>query len=231
MNRTKPFRILLILASLYFSNAYAQTIEVSKDVEAACKSLEDGTAYWSDTENVCSHTFKTTDGEIIHYVGGWSIGGAAGYGQLYVYDSKDGSLTALYKGQFKDSSFHGFGHFEETYFNTDGDNVTRISIGNWDKNAAHGFIYQKIVNNDTQEVSTFYGDMINGQKDGNSLVFKDKYLVDNVIWKENKYLSHKSSQLFSDEIANAWIQYKYFNSRSILQKGNDMKIIQISKNK
>ncbi|MEL0102756.1 MAG: hypothetical protein VW837_04690 [Gammaproteobacteria bacterium] len=231
MINNNKFKILFVLAALFFTNTYAQTIEVSQDIKDACKSFEKGTAFWSDTENVCSQTFKTKDAEIIHYVGGWSIEGAAGYGQLYVYNSKDGSLIASYKGQFQDSSFHGFGHFEETYFNTDGDNVTRTSIGNWDKNAAHGFIYQKIVNNDNHEVSIFYGDMINGQKDGNSLVFKDKYIVDNVIWKENKYLSHKPSQLFSDEIANAWIQYKYFDSAAILQKDNDMKIIQISKNK
>ena len=229
MNISKSFKILLILASLFLSNAFAQKIEVSQDIKNACKSLEQGTAYWSDTENICSRTFKTTDGEIIHYVGDWSLEGAAGYGQLYVYDSKDGSLVALYKGQFKDSLFHGFGHFEETYFNTDGDNVTRISIGNFDKDAAHGFFYQKIVNNDTQEVSTFYGDLLNGQKEGSSVIFSDKYGVDHVIWKESKYVSHETSQLFSDEIAYAWIQYKFFDNETNVQKNNDVEMTKISK--
>jgi len=228
MMKSNKFNILFILFSLFATNVYSQTIEVSEDIKAHCKSYDIEHAFWSDSENVCLHTFKSKDDEIIHYVGGWSLTGAAGYGQLYVYNLKDGSLVGSYKGQFKDSLFHGFGHFEETYFNTEGESVTRTSIGNWSEDGAHGFIYQKIINNDTQEVSTFYGDMKNGYKEGNSVIFTKEMGVSNVIWKDSEYVSHTSSQLFSDETVYAWVQYKYFDNETVLQKNNDVEVTKIS---
>ena len=228
MFRKFIFKTFILFSVILSGPTYAQTTDVSEDVKAACKSLKGGNAFWSDTENVCSQTFKNADAEIIHYVGGWSLTGAAGYGQLYVYDSKDGSLVGLYKGQFKDSLFHGFGHFEETFFNTEGESLTRTSIGNWNEDGAHGFIYQKIVNNDTQEVSTFYGDMNNGRKEGNSVIFTKEDGASNVIWKESKYVSHTSSQLFSDETVYAWVQYKFFDNEIVESKDNDVEVTKIS---
>ena len=44
----------------------------------------------------------------MHYVGGWSLEGADGYGQFYEYNADDGTLMSIYKGQFKKSMFNGF---------------------------------------------------------------------------------------------------------------------------
>ena len=230
MINNNKYKILFVLVSLFFTNTYAQTIAVSEDIKAHCKSYEDiKSAFWSDSENVCSHTFKTKNNEIVHYVGGWSLKGAAGYGQLYVYNLKDGSLVGSYKGQFKDNLFNGFGHFIETYFNAEGESITRTSIGNWNEDGAHGFFYQKIVNNNTKQVQTYYGGMQNGRKDGNSVIFTEGDGVDNVIWNESGYVSHTASQLLSDETAYAWVQYKFFGNETVLQKNDDVEITKISK--
>ena len=53
-----------------------------------------------------------------------------GYGQLYIYNGKDGSLRDMYKGQFLESTFHGFGYFEERYLNKDGQLIISTMTGN-----------------------------------------------------------------------------------------------------
>ena len=70
---------------------------------------------------------------------------------------------AVYKGQFKNSMFNGLGRLEETYENSQGESITRITIGNWSDDKVSGLMYQKSINNLTQEEVTFFGNA----KDGN----------------------------------------------------------------
>ena len=100
----RKFIIKLFLLSLFISSnsIYAETLEELEATKNNCMSRGEN-SYWHEAERICTNTFKYSDEEIIHYVGGWSPQGAKGYGQLYVYSAKDGSLTDLYKGQFLES--------------------------------------------------------------------------------------------------------------------------------
>jgi len=216
------FKVFVISAVIFTAPLYAQTANVSEDIKKNCKAFSE-VSMWSNNENLCSVTFKT-DKEIIHYVGGWSINGASGYGQLYAYNLIDGNLVDSYKGEFKDAIFHGFGHFEETYVNTDGESVTRITIGDWKDDALDGFVYQKVINNVTQEIATFYGEMKGGQKNGNSVIFTDNKHVDKVVWEDGKYKSHDPSALLDDEVSYGWVQYKYFDNDIRSSEGNNIDI-------
>jgi len=219
------FKVFVISAVIFASPLYAQTDDVSKDIKKSCKAVnENENAMWSDSENLCSISY-TFDEIIIHYVGGWSVNGASDYGQMYVYNLKDGNLKATYKGRFKDHHFHGFGHFEETYLNNDGESVTRITIGNWKDDKADGFVYQKLINNVTQEIGTFYGEMKGGNKNGNSIVFTGTKHVDKVVWEDGKYKSHDESVLLKDEVSYGWVQYKYFDNDVLRSsEGNNVDI-------
>ena len=42
----------------------------------------------------------------------------------------------MYKGQFLESSFNGFGHFETRYLNDDGQLIISSMIGNWNDSVA-----------------------------------------------------------------------------------------------
>ena len=126
-----------------------------------------------------------------------------GYGQLYVYDAKDGSFVALYKGEFKNSLFHGFGHFVEVYDDSNGNSVTRTTIGNWKNDGADGFTYQTVTDNKTKEISVFYGEFKEGAKHGSSIIITEETGASNVIWYESGVLSHIQSNLLLDETSNA----------------------------
>ena len=91
--------------------AYSQTTEVTNDV-TSLQGFND-TAFWSEEESLCTVSVKG-DKTIFHYVGGWSLSGANGYGQFYEYNVDSGILTAVYKGQFKNPMFNGLGRLEET---------------------------------------------------------------------------------------------------------------------
>ena len=212
------FKFFILMSVIVAVPVYAQEERVVFPIgdisEASIKSCEAASknSHWHDTENLCTNTFKTTSEEIIHYVGGWSSEGAKGYGQLYVYDSKDGSFIATYKGEFKNSLFHGFGHFVEVYDDNEGKNVTRTTISNWKNDGADGFTYQTIKDNKTKEISVFYGEFKDGAKHGSSIIITDYEGTSNVVWVEGRYISHVQSNLLLDETSNAWVQHKYFGS-------------------
>ena len=222
------FKFFILISIIISTPIYAQVEkvvfpigDVSEASKKSCRGASEN-SYWHETENLCTNTFKTTSGEIIHYVGGWSPKGAKGYGQLYVYDAKDGSFVALYKGEFKNSLFHGFGHFVEVYDDSNGNSVTRTTIGNWKNDDADGFTYQTVTDNKTKEISVLYGEFKNGAKHGSSIVVTDFEGTSNVIWGEGKYISHIQSNLLLDETSNAWVQHKYFGNTTTYSKKDNV---------
>ena len=218
------FKFFILISVIIGTPIYAQADKVVFPIgdvsEASKKSCREAgkNSYWHDSENLCTNTFETAAGEIIHYVGSWSPEGAKGYGQLYVYDAKDGSFIALYKGEFKNSVFHGFGHFIEVYDNRQGENVTRMTIGNWKNDSADGFTYQTITDNKTKEVSVFYGEFKDGARHGNSIITTSEQGASNVIWGDSRVISHVQSNLLLDETSNAWVQHKYFGNTTTYSK-------------
>ena len=214
----KKFIIIFIICT---NALYAQASEEYEAAKKSCKTMSDN-SYWLDSENLCAHTavFKKYN-EIIHYVGNWSPNGAGGYGQLYVYDLKDGSLISLYKGEFKDSVFHGFGNFKEIYKNNEGRSVTRVTIGNWKNDRADGFLYQTVTDNETNKTSVFYGEFKDGAKHGNSIITTEKTGVNSVVWKKGKVIGHTIASMLLDEASNAWVQHKYFDNTASYSKKNN----------
>ena len=51
--------------------------------------------------------------------------------------------------------FNGLGRLEETYDNSLGESISRITIGNWSNDKVSGLMYQKSINNLTLEEATF----------------------------------------------------------------------------
>ena len=64
MFRKFIFKTFILFSVILSGPTYAQTTDVSEDVKAACKSLKGGNAFWSDTENVCSQTFKNLNANL-----------------------------------------------------------------------------------------------------------------------------------------------------------------------
>ena len=212
----KKLTLLILLIPVV---AFSQTSEVSNDVKKHCKAYGDY-GFWSEGESVCSVTFKD-EKTVMHYVGGWSVEGANGYGQFYEYDADNGTLMSIYKGQFKKSMFNGIGRLEETYDNSQGESVTRITIGNWENDKASGLIYQKSIHNLTKNEAIFFGNANEGVRHGYSILemtrsdsddtakTKEVWIanfVDDVWIPENS----KISVLFLDDTAHGWVQHKFF---------------------
>ena len=72
---------------------------------------------------------------------------------------------AVYKGQFKNSMFNGLCRLEETYDNSQGESIIRLidvwiaTIGNWSDDKVTGLMYQKSINNLTQEEVVYFGNV------------------------------------------------------------------------
>ena len=206
---------LFLLSLLAFSNSiYAQTLEELEATKNNCVSRGEN-SYWHEAEKICTNTFKySEDDEIIHYVGGWSPQGAKGYGQLYVYSGKDGSLTDMYKGQFLESSFNGFGHFETRYLNDDGQLIISSMIGNWNDNTADGFFYIHKINSVTLKQYTSYGEYKSG-------VMQDTFVAVlpvgtfSIVYENGTKQNQKETKLLMDDTAYAWIQHKYFGNDTV----------------
>ena len=212
----KKLTLLILLIPVV---AFSQTAEVSNDVKEHCKAYADF-GFWSEGESVCSVTFKD-EKTVMHYVGGWSVEGANGYGQFYKYDADNGTLMSIYKGQFKKSMFNGIGRLEETYDNSQGESVTRITIGNWENDKASGLIYQKSIHNLTKNEAIFFGNANEGVRHGYSILemtrgdsddtakTKEVWIVNFVddVWIPK---NSKISVLFLDDTAHGWVQHKFF---------------------
>ena len=212
----KKLTLLILLVPVV---AYSQTTEVTNDVKSHCKSFND-TAFWSEEESLCTVSVKG-DKTVFHYVGGWSLKGANGYGQFYEYNVDSGMLMAVYKGQFKNSMFNGLGRLEETYDNSLGESITRITIGNWSDDKVSGLMYQKSINNLTQEEATFFGNAKDGTKNGYSVVEMTTTNAEDTAKKKEVWIANfvdgvwlpknsKVSVLFLDDTAHGWIQHKFF---------------------
>tara|TARA_B100000035_G_scaffold276752_1_gene254622 strand:+ start:85 stop:789 length:705 start_codon:yes stop_codon:yes gene_type:complete len=217
----KKLTLLILLVPVV---AYSQTTEVTNDVKSHCKSFND-TAFWSEEESLCTVSVKG-DKTVFHYVGGWSLKGANGYGQFYEYNVDSGTLMAVYKGQFKNSMFNGLGRLEETYDNSQGESITRVTIGNWSDDKVSGLMYQKTINNLTQEEVTFFGNANKGLRHGNSVLEfytdenKSVYIanfIDNV-WDDR---NSKESFLFLDDTVHGWVQHKFFGQDVFLKKSQE----------
>ena len=200
----KNFILLILFIPVV---AFSQTAEVSDDVKKHCKGYGDYT-YWAEEESICSVTIKG-EKTVMHYVGGWSLEGADGYGQFYEYNADDGTLMSIYKGQFKKSMFNGFGRYEVIFENLKGESMTSITIGNWKNDLASGFVYQKMIDNLTQKTHIFYGEMVEGKRHGNSIIDTINE-VNSVTWLDNKYKENTPIFLYKDEIAHGWVQHKFF---------------------
>ena len=196
--------------------SYSQTTEVTNDVKSHCKGFND-TAFWSEKESLCTVSVKG-DKTVFHYVGGWSLKGANGYGQFYEYNVDSGMLMVVYKGQFKNSMFNGLGRLEETYDNSQGESITRVTIGNWSDDKVTGLMYQKSINNLTQEEVVYFGNVKEGLKhgssvleflDGDSAKNKTVYIANfvNNVWDDD---NSNESVLFHDDTVHGWVQHKFF---------------------
>ena len=211
----RKFIVKLFLLSLLVSSnsIYAQNQEELEATKNNCVNRGEN-SYWHKAENICTNTFKSTSGEIIHYVGGWSLKGAKGYGQLYIYDKNDGSLTDMYKGQFLESSFYGFGRFEERYLNDNGELIISSMIGNWNEGAADGFFFMHKINSHTKESYTSYGEYKSG-------IMQDTFVAAlpsgtfSVTYENGTLQNQQETKLMMDDTAYAWIQHKYFGNDTV----------------
>jgi len=221
----------LILLILFIpAVAFSQTAEVSNDVKKHCKAYGDF-GFWSEEESVCSVTFKGEE-TVMHYVGGWSIEGANGYGQFYEYDADNGTLISIYKGQFKKSMFNGIGRLEETYDNSQGESVTRITIGNWENDKASGLIYQKSIHNLTKNEAIFFGNANEGVRHGYSILEMTRSDSDDTAKTKEVWIANfvndvwipknsKISLLFLDDTVHGWVQHKFFGQDVFLKKSQE----------
>ena len=215
----RKFIVKLFLLSLFVTSnsIYAATQEELVATKNNCISRGEN-SYWHEAEKICTNTFKySEDNEIIHYVGGWSPQGAKGYGQLYVYSSKDGSLTDLYKGQFLESSFNGIGHFETRYLNDDGQLIISSMIGNWNDGTADGFFYTHKSNTETLEQYHSYGEFKAGAKQ-DTFVAVLPLGTFSVTYEDGTQQNLQETKLMMDDTAYAWIQHKYFGNTTTYSK-------------
>ena len=212
----RKFIVKLFLLSLFVTSnsIYAETLEELEATKNNCISRGEN-SYWHEAEKICTNTFKySEDNEIIHYVGGWSPQGAKGYGQLYVYSAKDGSLTDMYKGQFLESSFNGIGHFETRYLNDDGQLIISSMIGNWNDGTADGFFYTHKTNAETLEQYHSYGEFKAGAKQ-DTFVAVLPLGTFSVTYENGTQQNLQETRLMMDDTAYAWIQHKYFGNDTV----------------
>jgi hypothetical protein len=212
-------RIFITLLVIFNATVYAQTDGELEGTINNCKNASKN-SYWHEAEKICTNTFKTSSGEIIRYVGGWSIKGAKGYGQLYVYDKNDGSLTDMYKGQFLESAFHGFGRFEERYLNDEGELIISTMIGNWNDGSADGFFFHHKINHQTKESYSSYGGYNSGVK-------KDTFVAAlplgtfRISYENGAQQNMKQSKLLMDDTSYAWVQHYYFGNTTTFPKNDN----------
>ena len=206
-------RIFITLLVILNTSVYAQTAEELEATINNCKNAGEN-SYWYEAEKICTNTFKVSSGEILHYVGGWSPEGAKGYGQLYVYDKNNGSLTDMYKGQFLKSSFYGFGKFEERFLNDDGELIISSMIGNWNHGDADGFFHLHKINSHTKESYSSYGEYKSGVKQ-DIFVAALPLGTFRISYENGAQQSLTESKLLMDDTAYAWIQHKYFGNDTV----------------
>ena len=224
------FKFFILMSVIVAAPVYAQVErvvfpigDVSEASIKSCKAASKNSS-WHNTENLCTNTFKTTSGEILHYVGGWSPEGAKGYGQLYVYDKNNGSLTDMYKGQFLKSSFYGFGKFEERFLNDDGELIISSMIGNWNHGDADGFFHLHKINSHTKESYSSYGEYKSGVKQ-DIFVAALPLGTFRISYENGTQQNLTESKLLMDDAAYAWIQHKYFGNDTVYSGAPEAAVI------